>query len=222
MKPVSFSLLGRSGCGKGTQADLLIKHFGNLFYFSSGDLLRDLAKLDTTAGKKVKKTIESGELVPELIITGLWLENLCTNLKDGQGVLFDGAPRKINEAKNMDDFLDFLGIKENFFTILLDIPKDEAFSRLTKRRICRKCGKLIPWIGEFKKMQKCPNCDGELFHRQDDNRQSIENRLDFFDKEVSKTLDYYKEKGRLITINGDQSIEKVFQDILKAIDEKLK
>jgi len=220
MKPFSFSLLGRSGCGKGTQADLLIKKFGNLFYVSTGGLLRDTAKLDTAAGKKIKEILERGELIPDFAIIGLWLRELCVNLKENQGILLDGAPRRVSEAKAADEFMDFIGIKKGFFPILLDISREEAFNRLTKRRICKKCGKLIPWIGEFKKLEKCDECGGELLHRQDDNPQTIQNRLDFFDKEVTEVLNYYKKDSRLITVNGEQPIEDVFNDILKAIKAK--
>ena len=114
----------------------------------------------------------------------------------------------------------FFAVERLRFPILLDIPRQEAFDRLTKRRICKNCKKIIPWVGEFKKMEKCPDCGGELFHRPDDNMEAIKNRLDYFDKEVVEVLDYYKKGGQLITVNGDQPIEKVFKDILKAIGEK--
>lgn len=216
-KPFSFALLGRSGCGKGTQADLLVKHFNNLFYVSTGGLLRNLAKLDTAAAKRIKKILDEGGLVPDFTIIGLWMRELCVNLKEGQGILLDGAPRRVVEAEAADEFLDFLDIKENFFPILLDISRQEAFDRLTKRRICKKCGKLIPWVGEFKKMEKCDACGGELFNRPDDNPTSINNRLDYYETKVVEVLDYYKKDNRLITVNGDQPIENVFNDILKAI-----
>jgi adenylate kinase len=220
MKPLSFALIGRSGCGKGTQAKLLMKHFGNLFYISTGNLLRELAGMDTIAGKEVKKILSNGDLIPDFIIIGLWMREICNNLNDGQGILFDGAPRRISEAKQADNFFEFLGIGENFFPILLDISREEAFARLTKRRICKKCGKLIPWVGEFKKLEKCNDCGGELVQRQDDNPEAINRRLDFFDSEVKEVVDYYKKDSRLITINGNQPIEKVFEDILKALPVK--
>jgi len=221
-KPLSFALIGRSGCGKGTQADLLMKHFGNIFYVSTGGMLRDLSKMDTLVGKAANKVLEDGGLIPDFMIIGLWMRELCLNLKDGQGFLFDGALRRLSEPKALDGFLKFLDREGSFFPILLDISRQEAFDRLTKRRICKKCGKIIPFIGEFKKLEKCDACGGELFHRQDDNVDAIKNRLDYFDKEVVEVLDYYKNDNRLITVNGDQPIEKVFQDILKAVEAKVK
>ena len=137
MKPLSFALIGRSGCGKGTQADLLMKHFGNLLYISTGDLLRNLAKLDTSAGKAAKEIMTKGELIPDFMIIGLWMRELNINLKDDQGVLFDGAFRRLIEAEQADEYFSLLGRKDNFFPILIDISKEEAFDRLTKRRICK-------------------------------------------------------------------------------------
>ena len=213
-------LIGRSGCGKGTQAKLLMKHFGNFFYVSTGNLLRDLSKLDTSVGKQVKRILADGDLIPDFMVIGLWMKELCNNLKDDQGVLFDGALRRVAEAEQADRFMDFLERKDTLIPILLNISKKEAFDRLTKRRICKKCGKLIPWVGESKKLEKCDSCGGELFSRPDDKPQAIENRLDYFDKEVVKVLDYYKKDNLLITINGEQLIDDVFKDILKNIESK--
>lgn len=219
-KPISFALIGRSGCGKGTQAQLLMKHFPNLFYVSTGGLLRDLAKRDSSAGKAAKKILDNGGLIPDFMIIGLWMRELCLNLKDDQGIMFDGALRRLSEVKQADDFLDFISKKENYFPILIDISREEAFDRLTKRRICQNCGKIFPWIGDSKKIEKCDSCGGELLHRQDDNEEAIKNRLDYFEKDVKEVLDYYRKDGRLITVNGEQSIEKVFEDILEAIKLK--
>ncbi len=219
-KPLSFALIGRSGCGKGTQAQLLMKHFGNLFYLSTGGLLRNLAKLDTSAGKRAKEILGNGELIPDFMIIGLWMRELCINLKDDQGILFDGALRRLVEAKQADGFFNFLGRKGNFFPILLDISREEAFDRLTKRRICKSCGRIIPYVGDFKNLEKCDNCGGELSNRQDDKPEAINNRLDYFDTQVIEVLEYYKKDNRLITVNGEQSIEDVFKDIIKAVEEK--
>ncbi|MCX6720577.1 MAG: nucleoside monophosphate kinase [Candidatus Staskawiczbacteria bacterium] len=219
-KPLSFALIGRSGCGKGTQAELLMKHFGNLFYVSTGNLLRELAKLDTLAGKSAKEIMHKGDLIPDFMIIGLWMKELNLNLKVDQGVLFDGAFRRLIEAQEADEYFNFLDRKGTLFPILIDISREEAYDRLTKRRICKKCGKIFPWVGEFKKLEKCDKCGGELQHRADDNPDAINNRLAYFDKEVLEVLEYYKKDNRLITVNGEQTVEKVFEDILKAVKAK--
>ncbi len=214
---ISLNLIGRSGSGKGTQAKLLMEHFGNLFYLSTGDLFRDLAEKDTLAGKKINKIIDEGGLPFDDLAIALLLHEISYNIKEGQGILFDGATRRIGEAKVLDSFLVWLGKEKNFHPILIDISRKEAFERLTKRRICKKCGRLIPWVEGFKKLKVCDKCGGELVAREDDNPNSIKNRLDFFDKRVIKVIDYYREKGKLIEIDGEQPIKDVFDDILKAL-----
>jgi adenylate kinase len=88
---------------------------------------------------------------------------------------------------------------------------------LTKRRICKNCKRLIPWVGEFKKLKNCDKCGGLLITRTDDKPVAIKKRLEEFKKEVTPVLNYYKKQGRLIKINGEQSIENVFKEILKKL-----
>lgn len=216
-KPYNFVLMGRSGCGKGTQAKLLMEKYKNLYYISTGDLFRNLAKADTDVGAKIRKITEAGGLPFDDLATTLWMHEISYNVKEDQGIIADGMPRRLSEAENFDRFMDFLERSKNVFYLLIDISRQEAYDRLTKRRICKKCGKLIPWIGEFKKLEKCDECGGELFSRPDDNPQAIDNRLNYYEDKVVQVLDYYKKDNRLITINGDQPIDDVFNDILKAI-----
>ena len=216
-KPLNFTLIGRSGCGKGTQAKLLMKHLGNIFYISTGDLFRDLAKADTDTSKKIQKIMNEGGLPFDDMATTLWMHKFAYNLKEEQGFMLDGAPRRVNEAKSLDRYLDFLERKDRTFNLLIDISRNEAFSRLTKRRICKDCGRLIPWVGEFKDIKVCDKCGGELITRPDDTPEAIKNRLDYYDERVSEVVEYYEEQNRLTRINGEQSIEAVFAEILKKI-----
>jgi adenylate kinase len=219
-EPYNFVLIGRSGCGKGTQAELLIEKYKNLYHISTGDLFRGLAKADTAVGAKIREIIKEGGLPFDDLATALWMHEISFKVKENQGIIADGMPRRLNEAKNLDHFIEFLGRSKNTFYLLIDISRQEAFDRLTKRRICKKCGQLIPWVGEFKKIEVCNKCGGELVHRQDDTPEAINNRLDYFDEQVSKAINYYDKKGELIKINGDQSIEGVFSDIIKEIENR--
>jgi adenylate kinase len=216
-KPKNFTLIGRSGCGKGTQAKLLIKEFGDFCYISTGDLFRDLAKANTDTSIRVAKTIKSGGFPFDDLATTLWMHKLAYNLQENQGIMLDGAPRRVSEAEPLDRFLDFLERRENTFNILLDISREEALGRLTKRRICKDCGRLIPWVGEFKELKNCDKCGGELITRHDDNVDAINNRLDFYDERVVKVVEYYEQQSRLIKINGEQPIDDVFKEILEKI-----
>lgn len=216
-KPLNFVLIGRSGSGKGTQAKLLMEHFGNFYYISTGDLFRGLAKADTDVGDHIRKLLKTGGLPSDDLATMLWMHEIAYNVKKDQGIMADGFPRRLPEAKNLDRFLEFLDRKDATFYLLIDISREEAFNRLTKRRICKKCGKLIPWVGEFKKLKVCDACSGELVTRPDDAEEAINNRLDYYEENVVPVVKYYEQQGKLIKINGEQPIEKVFEDILKAI-----
>jgi adenylate kinase len=220
-KPLNFALIGRSGSGKGTQAKLLMEHFGgNFLYIATGDLFRDLSKSESETAVKVKKVMEEGGLPFDYLAISLWTHKIAYELKEEQGLMLDGAPRRLKEAMVLEDFLDFLGRKENTFNILLDISREEAFNRLTKSRICKNCERLIPWVGDFKKLKLCDKCGGELITRIDDSPEAINKRLDYFEENVVPAIEFYEKNKRLIKVDGEQPIEKVFEDILKAIGEK--
>jgi adenylate kinase len=209
-------LLGKSGSGKGTQAELLQEKF-NLDYIGSGDLLRVRAKKNDFTGKNLGKALNSGGLAPTAVILKLWLDRAeqLKNKKSLKGFIMDGNPRKILEAYLIDEALNWYKWDAKIF--LIDISDKEAVWRLTKRRICQKCKNILPFVGEFRKMKKCPECGGQLITRSDDKISSVRNRLAWFKKDVQPIINYYKKTGRLVKINGEQPIEKVFKDILKSL-----
>lgn len=216
--PLVIILLGKSGCGKGTQAQLLQKKFG-LEYIGSGDLLRARAKKDDFIGKKLTETMKKGGLIPTPFIFKLWLDKI-EELKEKQnlkGFVMDGNPRKILEAYLIDETLKAFDWDKNIKIILVDISNKEAIWRLIKRRICENCKEIVPFVGDLKKVEKCPKCKGKLIQRSDDTIESAKNRLTWFKKEVQPIINYYRKSGRLIKIDGEGSIEKVFQNTLKAI-----
>ncbi len=217
-KPLIIVLLGKSGSGKGTQAELLEKKFG-LNYIGSGDLLRARGrKLDFT-GKKIINVLNKGGLVPVSVIFKLWVDKveILKNKKNLKGFIMDGNPRKLFEAYLIDDIFGWYEWDKNIKVILVDISNKVAIKRIITRRICKKCKEIIPFIGEFRKIKKCPKCGNELTHRSDDTLKATKNRLSWFRKDVQPIINYYRKTGRLIKINGEQSIENVFKDILKVL-----
>jgi adenylate kinase len=216
--PISIILFGRAGSGKGTQAELLAKKF-KLEHFSSGEALRQRQKIEDFTGKKLKEVMNRGEWVPESTVCKIWMDKLeeFKGKRNFKGWVYDGGPRFMLEAKLLDIALRWYEWHKNKKSILIHISKKEAFNRLTKRRQCKKCKRLIPWIGDFKKLKKCDNCSGELMYRPDDKPSAIRKRLEEFEDHIVPVINYYKNQDRVIEINGEQSIKNVFKDISKAL-----
>ncbi|MFA5355438.1 MAG: nucleoside monophosphate kinase [Candidatus Paceibacterota bacterium] len=218
--PQIIILLGKSGSGKGTQADFLRKKFKNYEYIESGRLLRNKAKDKDYMGKKIAQIMLEGALIPAPVISTLWLAEAARikeKSKNMKGLIMDGNPRRLIEAQMIDEAFKFFDWDKNVKVILVDISDKEAVWRLTKRRMCKECRELIPYVGEFKKMRKCPKCGGELIRRSDDTVSSAKNRLKWFHTDVQPIVNYYKRTGRLVKVDGEKSIEDVFKDVLKVL-----
>ncbi len=188
-KILNIVLMGPPACGKGTQAQLLLKKYKNYFYISTGQLFRKLVKEKTHTGEKIKETLESGGLIFDDLATTLWMYEIAFNVKKNQGIIADGFPRRVQEAKDLDEFLRFLERKKNTHFFLLDISEKEARKR----------------IGIGKR------------GRADDEIKDIKKRFRLYRKRSIPALNHFKKQGLLTKINGEQTIEKVFKDILKAI-----
>jgi adenylate kinase len=186
-KPLNFILSGPPGSGKGTQAKLLLKKFPNSFYVSTGQLFRKLSGEKTDVGERVKIVVESGGLPFDDMATTLWMHEIAFNLKKNQRIIADGFPRRLQEAKDLDAFLKFLEREKNTYFLLIHISEKEALKRLPKRG------------------------------RADDEIKDIKKRFRIYRQRTIPAINYFKKYYRLITINGEQSIENVFKDILKAI-----
>jgi len=221
-EPLILIFLGRSGCGKGTQAKLVQEKFG-LEYIGSGDFLRERVKNQDFTGQKIDKVMKEGIFVPTPIIMDILLDVLEGHKKNRvniKGIVLDGVPRKLIEAQVLDQALEWYEWDKNVKTLLIDISEEEAFNRLTKRRICKNCNKLIPYIGDYKNLTACDECGGELITRPDDKEEAIRSRLSEFMEKTQPVLDYYEKQGRLVRVNGEQGIEKVHEDILAALNRE--
>ncbi|MFH1780517.1 MAG: nucleoside monophosphate kinase [Candidatus Nealsonbacteria bacterium] len=217
-KHLIIVILGKPGSGKGTQAELLKEKFG-LKVVSSGNMLRARKKIRDFTGKKIQETIDRGNRVPTPVIARMWLDQFEEFKKNSnfKGFILEGSPRTALEAEMVDEALDWYEWLKNKEVFFLYISQKQAIWRLSKRKQCSKCGQLIPFIGKYREIKKCDKCGGELFTRKDDTIEGIKKRLAWFETDVMPVIRHYKKKGQLITINGEQSIEDVFKDILKAI-----
>lgn len=211
MQSLTILLYGKSGAGKGTQAQLLLPLY-RLHYVSTGDLLREFVKKDLPVARRLREFLPQGLLVPSWLAFSIWLREV-EKIPDAMGILFDGVGRKLPEARLLDEVLEWYGrIPPKIF--LLDISDAEATRRLLARRVCETCGAIYaedaPEIGTG----AC-RCGGRLAKRHDDELPAIKNRLDYFEAEVVPVLDHYREKEWLIRINGEQSVEEVHREILR-------
>lgn len=212
-------LFGRQGSGKGTQGKVLAERYG-LTPFVTGDELRRLANEPSELGKKVKSIIEAGHLVPNDVVMEI-IENFMNNLPGGSRVLFDGIPRKMEQAESFDALMKKLG--RDFTGVVIELDEESAVKRLTTRRVCETCKAVYP--ADFKG-ETCETitqtgrpCGGKLTVRSDDaNMESIQNRLTAYRKETVPVIEHYRALNKIISINGQPAIEEVTKTLLKQLD----
>jgi len=214
-------IIGPPGSGKGTQAKKIASKY-DYGHISTGDLLRGLAGKEQLSAQEEEAVLKmkAGEMVPDELIYILAFEAIERNLSAGRGVVLDGAIRNVGQAKEFDKFFESKNLLSEVMALEIFLSDEDAFSRLTKRRVCGKCGEIVPWLPETKDITSCPKCGSELTVRQDDSPEVIQKRIeDQGEKALEPILDYYKKAEVLKTINGNQSIENVEKDIEKILTE---
>lgn len=211
-------ILGPQGSGKGTQAELLAKKY-KLVHIEMGELLRQVALEKTALGKKVNEIInKKKELATDEIVTKTLAQKI-RKIPKNKGIIFDGIPRKLSQVKLIDNVDDSRKIKIDK-VVFIKISSKESIRRISNRYHCENCGaKLI--LGKDIKNSKgrCPICKGEIGQRPDDTISGVKKRLAIFKKETSPIIIYYKRKKKLIEINGQQSINNIFEQIVKKLND---
>lgn len=201
-------LLGAPGSGKGTQAEKLCQATG-IVHVSSGDLFRQAEKEGTELGKLAKSYMEKGLLVPDEVVIKMVLERISGNKK---GFILDGFPRTIEQAEALDKALGKDGVDK---AIYIEVSRDELLRRLSGRWLCRKCQKPYHLVSSPPKVVgKCDVCGGELYQRPDDTRETAEKRLEVYFKQTAPLVDYYRNKKKLLQVEGERPIEEVSKDLL--------
>ncbi|EAE6207890.1 adenylate kinase [Listeria innocua] len=208
-------LMGLPGAGKGTQAEQIVEKY-NIPHISTGDMFRAAMKNNTELGKKAKSFMDNGDLVPDEVTNGIVRERLAED-DAKNGFLLDGFPRTVEQAEELENILSDLGTELDA-VISIEVDKDVLMKRLTGRWICRTCGKTYHEIYNPPKVPgKCDLDGGELYQREDDKKETVENRLNVNMKQTKPLLDFYSEKGKLHSINGEQDINDVFVDVEKIL-----
>ncbi|OCL27819.1 adenylate kinase [Orenia metallireducens] len=213
---MNLVLVGPPGAGKGTQAARLEEAY-EIPHISTGDMFRKAIKEETELGKKTKEYMDQGKLVPDEVTIGIVRERLSQ--KDcQQGFILDGFPRTVNQADALNSILADMNTSLDA-VINIKVSDAEVIDRLSGRRICKSCG--ASYHVKFnppKVAGVCNECEGELYQREDDNPNTIQQRLDVYSEQTSPLINYYRESNLLKTINGEDSLDNVFFEIKDLLD----
>ena len=208
-------LLGAPGSGKGTQAKKLMAD-RNIPQVSTGDMLREAVAGGTRFGLKAKSIMEAGELVPDEVVLGIISERLAR--PDAQeGFILDGFPRTTQQALDLEELLDQMNTPLDA-AVLMDVDFDILLKRLTGRRTCSLTGKLLNvYFSSQEELDACTGAGGELIQREDDNEETISNRLDVYRENTEPLIDFYRKRGKLKTVDAEGSIDEVYERLTAAL-----
>ena len=214
---MNIILMGLPGAGKGTQASEIVKKFP-IPHISTGDMFRKAIKDETDLGKEAKSYMDRGELVPDEVTVGIVKERISED-DAKKGFSLDGFPRTIDQAESLSQIMSELD-REIDAVINIEVPEEELMNRLTGRRICEKCGTTYHLVFNPPKVEGICDLDGgKLYQREDDNPETVSNRLKVNVKQSKPILEYYDNKGVLKNIDGSKDIEEVTTDVIDILDQ---
>jgi adenylate kinase len=214
---MNIILMGLPGAGKGTQASEIVKKFP-IPHISTGDMFRKAIKDETDLGKEAKSYMDRGELVPDEVTVGIVKERISED-DAKKGFLLDGFPRTIDQAEALNSIMAELD-RSIDAVINIEVPEEELMNRLTGRRICENCGTTYHLVFNPPKVEGICDLDGgKLYQREDDNPETVSNRLKVNVKQSKPILEYYDNKGVLKNIDGSKDIEEVTTDVIDILDQ---
>ncbi len=208
-------LLGAPGSGKGTQAGIISERLG-IAHVASGDLFREAASRGDEVGRQAKSYMEKGLLVPDEITIRMILERVAAP-DCARGFILDGFPRTLEQAKALDMALGERGeaIDRVFY---IKVATEELVRRLSGRFICRSCQKPYHPVSSPPEVAgRCDQCGGELYQRSDDLPETVKKRIEVYFAETAPLIDYYKEAGKLVEINGQGEIGEIGERLVAAL-----
>ncbi|HWQ88503.1 MAG TPA: adenylate kinase [Desulfitobacteriaceae bacterium] len=207
--------LGPPGAGKGTQAAAFVEHF-NIPHISTGNMFREAIKAGTVIGLKAKKYKYAGSLVPDDLTIRIVQERL-NHVDCASGFLLDGFPRNVAQASALDMILRSHEIKLDG-VINFEVQEKKLLNRITGRRVCCHCGATYHQLfNPPAKEEICDKCGSELHQRPDDTLETAQNRIRIYNEQTEPLINYYRSQGLITGVQGDQKIDIVLQDILKAV-----
>ena len=207
-------LLGAPGAGKGTQAEVICDHL-SIPAISTGNIIRAALKAQTEMGLKAKDYIEKGLLVPDDVVIGIIQDRLreddCKN-----GFILDGFPRTVPQA----EALDRMGVQIDL-VIDIEVPDEKIVTRMAGRRVCATCGASYHTLYKQPKTEGvCDNCGGALTQRKDDEAQTVLERLRVYHEQTEPLIAYYRAKGNLRVVEGQEEVADTTALTLKALEEQ--
>lgn len=202
--------------GKGTQAAILAEKTG-LVHITTGELFREAIRQETELGKQAKVYYDRGQLVPDHLTIAMLLERLSQGDCAG-GCILDGFPRTLEQATALDEALAREG-RAIDKVVYIQAPQDELLSRLSGRWNCRQCGSVYhERFQPPREAGRCDQCGGELYQREDDKPETARRRLEVYAQQTAPLIDYYRERGKLVEIDGHKSVEDVAENLLAAVE----
>lgn len=208
--------LGAPGAGKGTQAMRVAQELG-LVHIASGDLFRQAVSRGDELGLKVKNYMEKGMLVPDEVTIGMILEKVS---QSRDGIILDGFPRNLGQAEALDEAFR----KRNKIidkVVYIKVPEAELVRRLSGRWLCRNC--QMPYNRQSsppKVWNRCDRCGGELYQRPDDRPETVKKRLKIYFNETAPLVEYYRQRDKLLEVDGEGSVEKVTRRIIRNLNRR--
>ena len=213
---LNMLIMGPAGAGKGTMSELIEKKY-NVAHISTGDMFRNEIKNNTELGQKATEYIKQGLLVPDEVTIAMVLKRMSQDDCNG-GYLLDGFPRSLVQADVFDTKV-IETPKEVNIVINLTVDKEALFDRIVNRRICKQCGAVYNIHTLPPKVEGvCDVCGGELYQRADDNRESLERRMQSYEEETAPVLTHYRRLNLVHDVNASQTIEEVWADVQAVID----
>ena len=199
--------LGPPGAGKGTQAERIAEKY-EIAHISTGDMLRAEIRNQTKLGAEAKAFIDRGELVPDSVIIGMVEQRIqaadCKN-----GFLLDGFPRTVAQADALSKLVDIDAVVD------IEVPFERLVARISGRRMCPDCGAAYH-VSTYAE-PTCAKCGAKLYQRDDDREETVHNRLVVYESKTAPLIAYYRERGKLVVVDGDAAIDDVTAGIVKGL-----
>jgi adenylate kinase len=209
---MNIVLIGPPGSGKGTQAKKILTDFDSA-YFSAGDILRRLAEENSALGQEVAKNVGEGRLASDRLMAKIVEDFLA---KNKGSIIFDGYPRGLDQAIFLEKSL--AGRSGINLVINLQVPQGVLLSRLSSRVICRDCGAVFNLNTNPPKREGfCDICGGRLYQRDDEKPEAVRRRLAIFNRQTKPVIDFFKSKGLVFDVDGNQAIEAIYKVIKRRL-----